>query len=639
MNNLEELYLKAKEAYYNEVPIMTDSEFDELEQKLKEEGSDVVNIVGSWDRKAKIKHPSPMRSLEKIQADKNTGEAPTEKFQKWLWNVMEKCTLYTLDIEVGQKLDGNAVNLIYENGKLTHALSRGDGEQGRDYLPKLDLEQIPATIPVSDNVVEIRCEAVIAKDIFAEKYSDKFSNERNYVAGVLNLDELTDEQRKEIDLVPVEYHQVSNGKVKYHDISDITHWGFRNYSELFQTRVTFIHNTEHFKALFESLFRQYEYFKHSESRYRVDGMVFKLQEEYRDILGETEHHPLWAVAVKFKPEDCVTEVTGFEMDMGKTGEFTPVALLKPVELDDTIVTKASAYNHAFIIKNSLNVGSIVSLVKSGDIIPQILHVVTPSDKPYDVVANGMTCPYCGHKVSIVNEKHIMCVNPECRGRKLQKFINGMSALKLFGVGKSMMETLFDNVSEHAFFYLTTHGTTLSGIMMDNGLIGKTWANFMDELRKLKEVSIEQVIALLSFDGISNDGVTIKEIGKKLSKCSYSFSGLERAVVSGWEEGEHKYDEVMSLAEEIEKFGRKVVFHQEEVSGKKIKLTLTGSPKDFGFKTKADYVKYLSEKGFIVEEVSVKDCDCLITDDLESNSSKMQNARKLGKDVKAYGEEL
>lgn len=646
MDNIKEnlkgdelLYAEAKEGYYNEQPIMTDAEFDALEEKLKSQKSSVVNNVGYWDRKAKVKHPTPMRSLEKIQADKNTGEAPVEEFAKWMKNAISKCGEYAVKVEVGQKLDGNAINLVYIDGHITYALSRGDGEYGRDYLPKIDRSQYPETIPAVHDIVEVRCEAVIRKDVFAEKHSDRFSNERNYVAGVLNSDDSTKEQMGEIDLVPVEMRSMNGAELVYHDITEIEGWGFKNYKQLHRVETTFAVANNGFDKHFVELFEMYEKYKYEESPYRVDGMVFKIEQRYRTILGEVEHHPLWAVAVKFKPEDCVTTVKGFEMSMGKTGVFTPVALLEPVALDDTMVSKASAYNYSFIEKNNLNVGSIVSIVKSGDIIPQILNVVNQCEKPFDIL-NEFKCPYCGSGLYVENGKFIRCSNGECEGVRIQRFINGMSSLKIFGLGEVMMESLYRCVYKHPWDYLTVSEGELRAKLSEGGLEGKVWDNFVEGVFGIGEVTIEQVISMLSYEGISNDGKTVKEIGKKLSGCEYSFHGLEKSVVSGWDEGEDKYNIVMAVVRAIEEFGgRKVVFHTEQSGGKLLKLTLTGSPKNYGYKTKNEYKEHLSKLGYTVEEVSIKECDFLITDDLESGSSKMKDAKKLNKTIKTYGDNI
>ena len=185
-NQDEKLYLQAKEAYYNGKPIMSDAEFDALEERLRLSKSSVIQNVGSWDRRAKVKHPTRMLSLSKIQADKQTGQPPVEEFKSWLDKTVKKIKESKeyqdtpnneryIDIEFTQKLDGNAINVVYENGTVKGAYSRGDGTYGRDYLPKLiDYGQFPRTIPIpmfEDRIVEVRCEAVIAKDIFERKYS------------------------------------------------------------------------------------------------------------------------------------------------------------------------------------------------------------------------------------------------------------------------------------------------------------------------------------------------------------------------------------------------------------------------------------------------------------------------------------
>lgn len=137
----EKLYMQAKEAYYNGNPIMTDAEFDALEERLKQAKSSVVLNVGSWDRRAKAKHPTRMLSLSKIQADKQTGEPPVEEFKNWVDKTVEKIKESKeyqdtpkykrfIDIEFTQKLDGNAINVVYENGTVKGAYSRGDGTYG-----------------------------------------------------------------------------------------------------------------------------------------------------------------------------------------------------------------------------------------------------------------------------------------------------------------------------------------------------------------------------------------------------------------------------------------------------------------------------------------------------------------------------
>lgn len=638
----ETLYIKAKEMYYNEEPIMEDSAFDELEQWLKDNGSEIVKKVGSWDRKAKFPHPSKMGSLEKIQADKTTGEAPWESFKSWYDNIKSAINTDSITIEWSQKLDGNAVNLVYENGNLIRALSRGDGVLGRDYLSKIDKTQIPLSIPLSNNVVEVRCEAVIEKRIFAEKYArlpelteeennKRFSNERNYVAGLLNNDEATLEQISEIHLIPVEMHEVlSNGKIVYWDINSIENWGFTHYKDLYLSYEPISMS----KEKFERVFKEYEDFKHNESPYRLDGMVAKINSSQRDYIGETTHHPKWALAIKFKPENASTSVKGLEIKMGKTGNFTPVILLEPVELDGSIVSKTSGYNYKYIIDNKIGVGAIVTLVKSGDIIPQITSVDVPAIETFKMPT---VCPHCGSQLEIVNNTHLHCPNDDCEGKKLFKFINSMNVLELDGVGDAFLEELFNKVKQPSSFYITNHDVTTDYLINCGMKEGKILENFVKQLNNIKKLTVEQVISFMSLDGMSIGGKTVKEIAKKLSGVDYSFTGLEKKVVYGWDENDDNHDKLTTfnkLCDGIVEHGILIEFIKKR-EGNIIKLCLTGSPKKFNFSSKGDFIKFLENKEYVVDEVSVKDCDYLVTDDINSKSSKMTNAKKLNKQIVTY----
>lgn len=644
----EGLYLTAKKMYYNEVPIMEDSAFDELEQWLKDSGSDVVKKVGSWDRKAKIKHPTKMGSLEKIQADKTTGKPPVEEFNKWFNKCFPNNESY-IYVEKSPKFDGNAINLIYEDGKLIHALSRGDGTYGRDYIKKIDLKQIPLNIPES-GIVEIRCEAVVRKDVFYEKYarlpelSDeenalRFSNERNYVAGVLNSDDSTKEQIEEIHLIPVEWRKSENGKIiQYGDMSALKGWGFA-YADYYFFGLTspYCENGSNPSQQFTSDFYEYEDYKHNKCPYRMDGFVIKTPSDKRKEIGETDHHPKWAMAIKFKPENASTVVKGMEIEMGKTGNFTPVILLKPVELDGSIVSRTSGYNYKYIGDNKIGEGAIVTLVKSGDIIPQITSVDVPAIETFKMPE---ICPNCGSDLEIVNSTHLHCPNDNCEGKKLIKFINSMNVLELDGVGDAFLSELHNKVKQPAKFYITNNNetNTMEKYLIECGMKeGKILGNFINELNKVKKLTIEQVIGLMGLEGMSMGGKTIKEIAKKLSNVDYSFSGLEKKVVNGWDENDEDHSKLIvfkNLLWEITEHGIPVEYIQKR-EGNVIKVCLTGSPKKFNFSSKGEFIKYLESKEYVVDEVSVKDCDYLITDDIDSKSSKTTTAKKLNKKIVTY----
>lgn len=624
----ETLYLKAKKTYYDGEPIMTDSAFDLLEKELVEANSGVINIVGAFDRKAKHKHMTPMVSLDKIQANKETGEAPVLEFNEWVNKMGIKSDVL---LQYEQKLDGNAINIIYINGKADKALSRGDGELGFDYLKRLNKEQIPSEIP-NKNKVEIRCEAVIPLSIFNEKYlknsSDdegaKFSNARNYVAGILRNDNSTREQLDEIHVIPVEYREVSeDGKIIYHNIDEIKNFGFKHFDKLVSIRAT--------ASDFEKQFNFFENFRQNVSGYKIDGIVIKTPFEYREKIGETDHHPNWAVAIKFKPENSSTKTLGLELKIGKTGNFTPVVLLEPVDLDGSVVTKASGYNYKFITENLIGEGAIVTLVKSGDIIPQIISVDVMANTPFEMPTK---CPHCGNELKIVNDTHLNCDNFECYGRNLYRFISSMDALNIDGVGEAFLEKLYDCGLNIPMMYIGQDFIT-SEFFIENGMKeGKILDNFVENLNKIKKLTIEQVISLFSFDKMSLGGKTTREVAKKLSGVSYSFFGLEKDVVSKFEDGCVGEKAVREAIEILKSRGIEVEMMKEKPTDT-FKVCLTGSPKPFGFNTKKEFITFLESKGFSVEETNVKECQYLVTDDLSSNSSKMKDAKNKNKNIVQY----
>lgn len=316
MTEIEQKYLKAKESYYNQQPIMSDSEFDELEETLKLHKSKVTQMVGAFDRFAKIKHPSRMVSMQKIQADKINGLPPIDDFSKWVKSIVIPSKTESILAEF--KLDGNAINLVYDNyGDLIYALSRGDGNVGRDYQFKLIKDfhcpfHINHIVDLHAKYLEVRCEAVIRKDTFACKYSKDFSNERNYVAGVLNSDNSSVEAMREIDLIPVDIRVTKeDGSYDYYDtVAVYKELGFTKYDDLMRMNCYYnVADSKHIASKFQTVFNEFKE-KRNSYPYRTDGIVFKFDVDYRRSLGETDHHPNWAMAVKFKPEENITDING-----------------------------------------------------------------------------------------------------------------------------------------------------------------------------------------------------------------------------------------------------------------------------------------------------------------------------------------
>ena len=359
----EQTFLKAKATYYIGEPIMSDEEFDILEENLRLLDSFVVDIVGQIKIKGnkaiisrgKIKflpHKTPMGSLAKIQFKPN----------------------YVPYIEFGPKLDGNAINLTYENGKLISVTSRGDGTEGQDYTLAFS-QNVPNYIKGFTG--EIRGEAVIDVYLFDTTYGvnsnavKKYANPRNFVAGALTKGDKN--VCADIDFVAFQIVDFVGDT-----LTQLIKWNF-NVLNFIKT-----YNTKDLLSdikTFEKMYAEFKYYREN-SKYQLDGIVAKMPEKVRNDIGGTAHHPYWALAIKFETKAVYTKVLDIEWSLGKRGQLSPVAILESVELLGTMVSRASVYNADWMIKKNCYPGAVVSLIKSGDIIPCIIEVIS---SPIDII--------------------------------------------------------------------------------------------------------------------------------------------------------------------------------------------------------------------------------------------------------------
>jgi len=172
---------------------------------------------------------------------------------------------------------------------------------------------------------------------------------------------------KDIVLMAVEIKKIDHGTVKYINIDNLESWGF---NKQYPLEKYWVHYSD-----FEDRFYKMEEYREKRCPFLLDGFVIKVAEKYRNQFGENSHDPNWAVAIKFSPKDAVTELIDIEWSFGKTGEYIPIAILKPISLDGTVVKRASLYNAGYVLKNKILPGKKVKIVKAGDIIPQIIEVL------------------------------------------------------------------------------------------------------------------------------------------------------------------------------------------------------------------------------------------------------------------------
>lgn len=608
LKELEEIYIQAKEAYYSGEPIMSDDEFDRFEEELIAQGSKIVETVGAKDRNAKFPHLTPMLSLSKIQI---RSEIPLSAVTSW----MSKFT--NRHFEVTPKFDGNAANAIYKNGKLVSVLSRGTGSAGREYIDKIK-HNLPKTISILEDT-EVRGEICIKHKTFDEKYS-QFKNPRNFVAGVLNREDNKQETLNDLDFIPVEVRSQVNGKTFYQNLNNFLCGDWDGFTIPFYTYTN--------ETIFASTVRLYTEYRLNESPYPLDGFVLKCEESERPLHGENSHDPNWAVAIKFPPKEMVTIIEKIVWHYGKTGELTPIAVMKPVDLDGSIVTRASLYNYGFVKKMKVYPGAQVVIAKSGDIIPQVQRVSIPA--PESNFVHPIECK-CGAPLQIQGV-HLLCVSPTCYLKDYFRLVQGINHLGLDGVGGAMIKQIYEAGFTSAVEILNPEKFNKSVLLTKGFKNGKTLDNVFTELDKILEIPTNKVLLFLGIEGM---GRTIaKQVAAYLNNDEYSFAGLEKAVIDGFEPGGKKRELYDNAVAEIKMF-RTVKHIKKEKIANGIPCEFTGSPKSAGFSTKEEFLKTAKEKGYY--HTSLKEAKVLFTDDIHSNSSKIKTAKAKGITIMLYSE--
>jgi NAD-dependent DNA ligase len=633
LNLLEEKYLKAKIAYYEGIPefqdgtpALTDAEFDALEVLLKNEGSKVIEQVGSKRKDFDFTHPTKMLSLAKIQTEA-TEEGTNyveDLFQKWYQKRLATIGGTPL-LWASPKFDGNAINIIYRGDKLTNILTRGDGFTGKDISKRfIEAGKIPKTIGFlgidnisSEDVIEIRCEVVIKSKLFEEKYSKEFANPRNYVAGVIGKDEENLEKMSELDIIPLIY--LINGKHASQTI--------------FQKNLAFSkdYNTPLLAENYIDVIKVHENLRKT-YQYQLDGVVISFGVEFREKLGTNDHDPEWSLAIKFVPVEVVTTVEGIEWNLSKRGEIIPTVLLKPVLLDGSTVRRASGYNAAYLIEKGIGFGALVSIAKAGDIIPEIQKVIVPaSENPTKLFP--ITCPVCGSSV-LFNQVHLICLNEDCKGRIAKQLSGAVKLLELRGIGEKTIEPFaedFKNMFEVIGWARTTGGEGIDKYGIKTG--SRSHEIFINAFKNIKSLTYGQVIQMLGYDNVG-DKISI-QLAREHAGLDFDYANLERALVSKLRSSEVS-GYIKAVVSGLESMGIEIERpKKKEIMTGIIYACMTGSPKTFGFATKADFIS----KFPTVEEVSITDkkCQYLITDDYNSTSNKMGVAEKKGIIIKTYGD--
>ncbi|WP_018130791.1 NAD-dependent DNA ligase LigA [Effusibacillus pohliae] len=494
-------------------PTISDSKYDKLMQELIEletEFPDLITPDSPTQRVggqvlegfAKVRHRTPMLSLANA-----FGEGDLRDFDRRIKSLVAG---EPFDYVAELKIDGLAVSLIYENGRFVRGATRGDGEVGEDITANLKtIKALPLSLP-KPLTMEVRGEAYLPKREFerinrqrAEVGEPLFANPRNAAAGSLRqLDpRIVAERNLSIFAYGIGSIEGESAGTHAEALDLLQQLGFKVNPE---RRV--LPDIDAVIAFVESWTGE----RRAALPYEIDGIVIKVNQTHLyPRLGTTAKSPRWAIAYKFAAEQAETVLREITVNVGRTGVVTPTAVLEPVRLAGTTVSRATLHNEDIIRQLGVMIGDTVVVQKAGDIIPEIVRVVTEkrtgAEKPFSMPTH---CPECGAElVRLQGEVAVRCINPQCPAHNREGIIHFVSrdAMNIEGLGEQIVKQLFDSglVRDPADLYYLTMDDLLPLERMGK----KSAQNLLESIAKSKDNSLERLIF----------GLGIRFVGEKAAK--------------------------------------------------------------------------------------------------------------------------
>lgn len=640
IENLRKTIRYHSNRYYNDdAPEIEDYEYDMMMRRLQEleekypqydtPDSPTKKVGGKADNSfASVVHTVRMESLQDAFSD---GEI--RDFDKRVCDTV-KSPKYCVE----PKIDGLSVSLEYENGVFVRGSTRGDGNVGENVSGNLRvIHNIPLKLNEPVPYIEVRGEVYMPKKSF-EKVVDRqlingetpFKNPRNAAAGSLRQKDSRVAASRGLDIFVFNVQRVDGVDLGSHkeSLDYLNRLGFNT-----------IPGYKLVDNIDDALKRIYEIGEARGSlEYDIDGAVIKVDDfAMRRQLGSTAKFPKWAVAFKYPPEEKQTKLLDIEINVGRTGVLTPTAVLEPVHLAGTTVSRATLHNQDFINEKEIGIGDIVTVRKAGDIIPEVLCV-------NDHLADGIyefpkACPSCGSQViREEGEAAIRCINPDCPAQLLRNLIHFCSrdAMDIEGLGPAIIETFVKCglITKTEDIYALTSDKIND--MQIEGFKEKSINNIISSIEKSKENDLSKLVFALG----------IRHIGAKAAKLlSDSFKTMENIIsadkdsillidgfgdimaesVCEFFENSKSLELVKSLAEAGVNMNSKSVIKDNRFANKI--FVLTGTLQGFTRKEAADIIE--SFGGKTSSSVSKKTSYVLVG---EEAGSKLDKANSLGVQV-------
>lgn len=632
------------EYYVQDNPSVPDSEYDKLlrelidieeaHPELKSPDSPTVRVGGEVQSSfEKVNHDTPMLSLGNAFNEQELRRFD-QRIREQVGKVEYMCEL---------KIDGLAVSLKYVDGRFVQGLTRGDGTTGEDITENLrTIHAIPLKInePLS---FEVRGEAYMPRSSFIRLNEEKekndeqpFANPRNAAAGSLRqLDpKLAAKRKLSVFLYSVNDFTDFKATTQSGALDELDRLGFKTNHE--RARVDDI---EGVLAYIEKWTNQRE-----QLPYDIDGIVIKVNDiEQQDEMGYTQKSPRWAIAYKFPAEEVVTTLQDIELSIGRTGVVTPTAILNPVRVAGTTVSRASLHNEDLIRERDIRIGDSVVVKKAGDIIPEVVRSITErrpeGTSPYSMPTH---CPSCGHElVRIEGEVALRCINPKCQAQLVEGLIHFVSrqAMNIDGLGTKIIQQLYHHevIKDVAdIFYLTE-----DDLLPLERMGSKKVDNLLKAIDDAKANSLEHLLFGL---GIRHLGVKASQVlAEKYETMDRLLEVTEEELISIHDIGDKLAQSVVTYLENedikalIEKLKNKdvnIVYNgikTSDIEGhpdfKDKTIVLTGKLQQL---TRKEASAWLELQGAKVTSSVTKNTDLVIAG--EDAGSKLTKAEKFGTEI-------
>ena len=519
--NIEKLISWAKAYYVDDEPIASDEEYDKLARECLEFENKNPNLINpnSPNRRVggailkgfkKANHLSRMWSQEDVFNDK--------ELEDWIKRASKVGE--NLEFFCQPKFDGASLNLIYENGILKQAITRGDGEVGEDVTQSaMTIQSIP--LEISENsLIEIRGEVVIKKSDFEainierlKKSEVTFANPRNAAAGSLRqLDSSITSKRK----LFFNAWGVGQNSLNFEKTSVMMDYIF-SLGFVKTPMQTLVKEINDIKKLYENMIKKRDTFP-----MLLDGMVIKIDDiTTQQDLGFTQKFPRWSCAYKFPAVEKTTKLKDIILQVGRTGVVTPVAIVEPVLIEGANVERATLHNFDEIQRLDLKIGDEIIIIRSGDVIPKITKVLKDRrDGNEKEILKPTICPDCSSEL-LIEDIMIKCQNLDCPSRVVNSIIYFASknCLNIDGLGDKIVELLVNE--KKIFDILDLYSLKYEDLENLEGFKEKKINNLLNAIENSKNSELHRVLTALG----------IEHIGEVASKSICSKFGLDLVDVS------------------------------------------------------------------------------------------------------------